>query len=216
MAFDRFMVKGSVTEKVRGAMGLAAKGLPAIRAALWGARIGAGAGLQREVIERLGVEVAQELPAIAKVGGRGAMVLGKDGVAVRLTRGGGVGAVVTESSVNAIARSTTRTAFAGVARAARSGALFGALIDGGFGAVEAIREMRNNGLTRRDAAILVGKRTARGAVVGGASVAAAGAASAVIAATGLTIVGAPVVVPLVAMAAGGVVASRGFDRVFGA
>jgi hypothetical protein len=47
------------------------------------------------------------------------MIVGKDGVAVKLRPGGGVTAVVTELR-RSVARAT-RTAFAGVARAARLG-----------------------------------------------------------------------------------------------
>jgi hypothetical protein len=205
----------TLADSARAAVGIATKGLPAIRAALWGARIGAGKALDAATVERLGVEVVSEVPALAKTGVRTAMMLGKDGVAVKLGPGGGVSAVVTESSVRQVARATTRTAFAGVARAARQGAVAGALVDGAFGAVEAIRAVRGGQLSTREGLILAGKRTARGAVVGGASVAAAGAASAVIAATGIAVAGAPIIVPLVTMAAAGVVVTRGFDRLFG-
>jgi len=214
MIGERILVRGSVMETARSAANVALKGLPAIRAALWGARIGAGALFDRAVVGRLGIEVAEELPAVATVGARSAMVLGRDGVAVRLTKGAGVAAVVTEGSVGAIATSTTRSAFFGLAKAARQGAVAGALIDGGFGVFEAVRGMRANQLTRRGAAMLVGKRAARGAVAGGAGVAAAGAASALIAVTGISLVGAPIVFPLVTMAAVGLAASHGFDRLF--
>jgi hypothetical protein len=36
-------------------LGLAAKGLPAVRAALHGARLGAGAALDAKIVERLGI-----------------------------------------------------------------------------------------------------------------------------------------------------------------
>ncbi len=205
----------TLTQSARAAIGVATKGLPAVRAALWGARIGAGTALDVATVERLGVEVVREAPSLAKTGVRTAMILGKDGVAVKLGPGGGVTAVVTESSVRSVARATTRTAFAGVARAARQGAVAGAIVDGAFGAVEAIRAVRDGQMSRREGVMLAGKRTARGAVVGGASVAAAGAASAVLAATGIAVAGAPIIVPLVTMAAAGVVVTKGFDRLFG-
>ncbi len=214
MIGEKLLGRGSIAETARNAASLALKGLPAIRAALWGARIGAGALFDRTIVAKLGLEVADELPAVARVGTRRAMILGRRGVALRVTPGGSVGAVVTNGSVAAIARSTTRSAFAGFARAAGHGAIAGAVIDAGFGVVEAARALRSHTLTRREAVALVGKRAARGAVAGGAGVAAAGAASALIAATGLTIIGAPIVVPFVTMAAVGVAASRGFDRLF--
>jgi hypothetical protein len=89
------------------------------------------------------------------------------------------------------------------------------VVDGVFGVVEGVKAVRAGTLSRREAAVLVGKRTARGAVAGAGGVAVAGAASALVAATGLAIGGAPVVVPLVAMAAAGVAISKGFDRLFG-
>ncbi|HTJ81149.1 MAG TPA: hypothetical protein VL400_05475 [Polyangiaceae bacterium] len=237
MAVSPFALGSAFTDSARAALGIAAKGLPAVRAALWGARLGAGRALDKATIERLGVEVVRDVSSAAKAeavgaaaaiataeplgvaglartGARTAVIMGKDGVALKLTPLGTPSAVVSEGAVQTVARATTRTAFAGVARAARQGAVAGAVIDGAFGAVEAVRAVRAGKLERKEGVMLVGKRAARGAVVGGAGVAAAAVASAAVAATGIGI-GAPVLVPLVAMAAAGVAVTRGFDRVFG-
>lgn len=187
-----------------------------MRAALHGARLGAGAALDAKIVERLGIGVVHDLPATAREGARALMVVGRDGVALRLAGASGVEATASASAIRAIATSSTRAAFAGVARAARQGALAGALVDGMFGAVEGLRATRAGQMSVRSAATLTAKRAARGATAGAAGVVAAGAASAVIAATGIAIAGAPIVVPLVTMAAAGAAVSHGFDKLFGA
>ncbi len=205
----------SVKKTLAAAVGVATRGLPAVRAGLHGARLGAGAALEPAVVERLGVQVLSDIPTKASEGARALMVHGRDGVAIALGSAGGVRAVVTESAVRAVARQTARTAFAGVLRATRQGAAAGAIVDGALGILEAAKGLKRGELTPVQAAKLAGKRTARGAVVGGASVAAAGVASAAIAATGVAFLGAPIVVPIVTMTAAGVAIGHGFDRVFG-
>jgi len=216
MAQDKLVAPSfSVLTTAKSAIGMAARGLPAIRAALHGARLGAGAAFTPAVVERLGVQVVQDLPNAAQEGVRAMMVLGKDGVALRMSAVGGVGAVVSQSAVRSVAMSTARAALAGVGRAVRQGAVAGAVVDGMFGVVEGVQAVRAGTLTRKGAAALVGKRAARGAVAGAGGVAAAGAASALVAAAGLALGGAPIVVPFVAMAATGIALSRGFDKLFG-
>jgi len=211
------VLKDVLIDSARAAVDVAAKGLPAVRAAIWGAKLGAGKRFGVSTVEKLGVQVVAEeaslgARALAITGARTAMIVGKDGVTIGLKPGGAATAAVTESSVRAVARATSRTALAGVARAARQGAVAGALVDGAFGAVEAARAVRAGDLTPKEGMMLAGKRAARGAVVGGVSVAAAGAVSAAIAASGIAVAGAPVIVPLVTMAAAGVVVTRGLDR----
>ena len=215
MAEDQIVAPASsVMTTAKAALGVAARGLPAIRAALHGARIGAGAAFSPALVKRLGVEVVNDLPSAAQEGAKQMMVLGKDGVALRMSAVGGVGAVVSESAVRSVGMSTTRAALMGVGRAVRQGAVAGAVVDGVFGVVEGVRAVRAGTLTKKGAAKLAGKRAARGAVAGAGGVAAAGAASAMVAAAGLSI-GAPVVIPFIAMAATGVAISKGFDKLFG-
>lgn len=206
----------SAIASVKAAIGVASKGLPAIRAALHGARIGAGVAFGPAVVERLGVQVVAEAPvAAAAIGARSLMLVGKDGVALQMSGMGKVAASASEGAVRSVALLTKGAAFAGALRAVRQGAAIGLVVDGAFGAYEAAMAVGQGKLTRREGALLVGKRAARGAISGAGGVAFAGAASAVMAATGLAIGGAPIVVPFVAMAAAGVAISKGFDRIFG-
>lgn len=206
----------TLLETAQSALGVATKGLPALRAALHGARLGAGAALDSKVIERLGIRVVRDLPITPEAGARALMVVGKDGVAMNMAGRIGVAASATESTIRTIARSSTTTALSGVLRATRQGAVAGAVVDAAFGVVEGAKAIREGSMTPKGAAGLVAKRAARGATSGAAGVAAAGAASAVVAATGLAFAGAPIVVPIVTMVAAGALVSRGFDRVFGA
>jgi hypothetical protein len=210
-----FLPATSALATARAAIGVASKGLPAIRAALHGARIGAGDAFGPAVVERLGVQVVAEAPVVASVGARSLMLVGKDGVAVQMSGIGKVAASASEGAVRSVSLLTKRAALTGALRAVRQGAAIGLVVDGAFGAYEAVTAVRSGKLTQREGALLFGKRAARGAISGAGGVAMAGAASAAIAATGLAIGGAPVVVPFVAMAAAGVAISKGFDRLFG-
>ncbi|MFO0546886.1 MAG: hypothetical protein U0271_00795 [Polyangiaceae bacterium] len=216
----------SLLQAVENAAGLAAKGIPAIRAALYGARLGAGAKLDAAVIERLGVRVVRSLraaPAVATDTVAQAATASARALAIE-TRDGlslGVGgarlgqATVTDSAIAAARGLTVRGALVGLGRAASHGAAVGALVDGAIGAVEAGLAVSRGRLTRGEALAFAGKRAARGAASGAAGVAAAGAASALVAAAGISVAGAPFVVPLVAMVAVGTVVSRKVDGVLG-
>ncbi len=202
---------------------LATRGIPAIQSGLHGARIGAGARFAKSTVEQLGVKVAapvaQAAGAVASTAR--AMTLGEGGisgggVALRLTPTGGVAATVSEELVASAARTTVRGALGQIGRATALGALGGAAIDAVLAGVEVVPAVRKGTLARGVAARHVGKRAARGAAAGAAGVVAAGAVSAVVAAAGITIAGAPVVIPLAAMVAAGTLASRAFDRRFGA
>jgi|LNFM01.1.fsa_nt_gb hypothetical protein len=218
----------------RDAARMALTGVPAVRAALHGARLGAGPGFASEVVERLGIAI---LPAPAQLvakgllqGGRalgvvlarkGAVVRAeaqrvvlhsKDGVQLTVAPGGAVAASASEETVRAIARGTARTALKGIGRAALQGAVAGAVLDGGLAAFGAWRSVRRGELTGRDAGVRVLLGASRGAVAGAAGVAAAGIVSAAVAFTGITVAGAPIVLPIVTMAGAGALAGRVFDR----
>ena len=227
--------------KVRGAARaaaqVAAKGLPAMRAAMHGARLGAGKAFSPAVIEALGVSVVpMTAKALATSIGRGAgeaaivlerggsvvkagmrelVVHGKEGMTLRVSPTGGAVATVSGEAVLAMARTGVRGAVRGIGRAALGGAAAGALVDAGFAGLDAARELQRGEIGRRAAAKKVGLHAARGAVSGVAGVAAAGIVSAGIAATGLTIVGAPVAIPIATMVAAGAMTSKWFDRRFG-
>lgn len=218
----------ALKQTAHAASSVAVKGLPAIRAALYGARLGAGKALDASVLERLGVTVARAaLPTANTVGvigttaragiepvgaALGVALHAKDGVALRLGAGGSIRAVASEGAVVAARGLTARGALAGIGRAATHGAIAGAIVDGAFAAIEAGAAVRSGAMSLEQAAIHTGTCTARGAVAGAAGVAAAGAAAALIAATGVAVAGAPVVVPIVAMMATGTLVSRKFDR----
>lgn len=215
----------SIWSAIHAVASLAARGVPAVRSAVHGARIGAGADFARATVERLGVTVAapSARSAASSVGAaatsalvKGDLGVARGGVALRMTPTGAVAASVTEELVASAARATTRGALAQIGRATAVGALGGAALDAAFAGLEILPRLRDGSLDRAAAAMHVGKRAARGAAAGAAGVAAAGAVSAVVAATGVTLAGAPVVVPLAAMVAAGALASRAFDRRFGA
>lgn len=215
----------SILSAIQAAAALATRGVPAIRSAVSGARLGAGAKFARSTIETLGVRVAGPAAAaftpigslaktatgvaLREVGVQGA------GVTLRITPMGGVAATVSEEVVMAAARSTARGAFASIGRATALGALGGAALDAIIAGVEVAPGLHTGTIDRRAAALHVGKRAARGAAAGAAGVAAAGAVSAAVAVTGITFVGTPIVVPLAAMVAAGALVSRAFDRRFG-
>ncbi|MBL8681328.1 MAG: hypothetical protein JNK05_19275 [Myxococcales bacterium] len=218
----------------RDAARVAMTGVPAVRAALHGARLGAGPGFTAEVVERLGIAI---LPAPAQVIAKGLLKGGKavgvalarkgavvraeaqrvvvhsrDGVQLTVAPGGAVAASASEETVRAIARSTAKTAMKGIGRAALQGAVAGAVLDGGLAAIGAWRGVRSGSLTGRDAGVRVLLGASRGAVAGAAGVAAAGVVSAAVAFTGITIAGAPIVLPIVTMAGTSALVGRAFDR----
>ena len=209
---------------LQSALALATRGVPAVRAAVHGARLGAGARFARSTVEKLGVHVvaAEALSPLAASLAKatdGATMreigIATAGVSLRVTRLGSITATVSEELVHAAARSTARSALATIGRATALGALGGAALDAAWAGFALIPGLRAGTVDGRSAAMHVGKHAARGALAGAASVAAAGAVSAVVAATGITLVGTPVVVPLAAMVAAGALATRAFDRRFG-
>jgi hypothetical protein len=193
-----------------------ARGLPALRAAINGARVGAGKAFNAATVESLGIAViasdaSQKLQAIVP-GPLAVAVKSKDGLALRVTALGGVSAGVTESAVAAMSRVPVRQALMGVGKATAQGALAGALVDGALAAFHASKAVKAGEMSTREGAIFTAQRVGRGAAVGGAGVLAAGAASAAVAASGLAVMGAPVVVPLVTMVAVGTVVGRQIDK----
>lgn len=189
-----------LTSAIQAALTLGTRGIPAIRSGVFGARLGAGAAFARSTVERLGIRVgAGEAAALATTGA----AIERGGVALSVSKTGAVAVSVSEGVVSAAARASVRTALAQVGRATAMGALGGAAVDAVIAGVEVVPALRAGTMDRADAAKAVGKRALRGAAAGAAGVAAAGAASAVVAATGITLAGAPVVVPLVAMVAAG-------------
>lgn len=225
----RTLSREALKKTAHAASSVAAKGLPAVRAALYGARLGAGQTLDASVIERLGVIVARAALPLGGVGPKvgaalplatiepvgealGVALRAKDGIGLHLGAGGRVRAVASEGAIEAARRLTTRGALAGIGRAASHGAIAGAVVDGAFAAIEAGAAFRRGEIDLEGAARHAGTGAARGALSGAAGVAAAGAASALLAATGLAVSGAPVVVPIVAMMAAGTLVSRRFDR----
>jgi hypothetical protein len=219
----------------RDAARMAMTGVPAVRAALHGARLGAGPGFALEVVERLGISV---LPAPAQLVAKGLLQGGKalgvalarrgavlraeaqrvilqtrDGVQLTVAPGGAVTASAAEDTVRSIARGSTRAALSGIGRAAMQGAVAGAALDGGLALLGAWRGMQSGALTGRQAGVRVLLGASRGAVAGAVGVATAGLVSAGVAFAGITVAGAPFVLPIVTMAGAGALASRAFDRV---
>lgn len=219
-----------LTKALQTAAALATRGVPAIRAAISGARLGAGARFAASTLETLGIrvvsspttaQVARQAPVEAIMSAAGGapllsiVAVRRSGIALRLLPTGGVAATVSEEIVSAAARSTVRGALMTIGRATAIGAFGGAAIDAVLAGIAVAPGLRAKTVTGREAAMRIGKRALRGAVAGGAGVVAAGAVSAAVAATGLTLASAPVVVPLVAMVGVGAYASRVFDRRFG-
>ncbi len=218
-------------------MNIALKGVPAVRAALHGARLGAGASFGPAVIESLGLRVLpQSARAVAdslgRHAGEAAVVLkrggavvragvhefvlhGGEGVTLRVSPRGGAMASVSRETVRAMGRTTVRGAVAGIGRAAFGGAAAGAVVDGGMASYAAVRAFRRGEINQRQAMRSVGLHAARGAVSGAAGVAAAGIVAAGLAATGVTILAAPVAIPIATMIAVGAAVSQLFDRRFG-
>lgn len=221
-----------------GAAGLgmaraAVSGVPAVRAAINGVRLGAGPQFAIELVERVGVSVLP-MPAqlVAKGLIRGGKKLGivlarngnvlraeagnfvahgQDGVSVAVGQGGKLAAAASEDTIRSIARSSARTALKGIGRAAMQGAFTGAVLDGGIALVSAMRASRRGEIDGRTATAQVLLSASRGAVAGAVGVGAAGFVSAAVAFTGLSIAGAPVVLPIATMVAVGAVTSRAFD-----
>ncbi|MDP3276133.1 MAG: hypothetical protein Q8Q09_13120 [Deltaproteobacteria bacterium] len=218
----------------RDATRVALMGIPAVRAALHGARLGAGTALTSEVIERLGIAV---LPAPAQLIARG-IIHGKkqlgvvfsrrggvlraearrvvmhtaDGLTLSVSPGGEIAASTSADAVRSLARSSTRAALKGLGRAAVRGAAAGAVIDGSLAALGAWRAHRAGTLDGGQVRTRIALGTARGALAGAVGVGAAGVVSAGVALTGLSIAGAPFVLPLVTMAAASTLVGRVFDR----
>lgn len=209
---------------IQTAAALALHGVPAIRAAVHGARLGAGARFAASTVEALGIRVQRtpvvalapvELVAdgLAKPALRVAGIT-RGGVQLQMSPTGALKATVNHNLVAAAARVSSRGALATIGRATAVGALGGAAIDAALAGVALVPALRTGALSGKDAAVHVAKHAARGAVAGAASVAAAGAVSAGVAAVGLTFAGAPVVVPLVAMVTVGTVVTRAIDKRF--
>jgi hypothetical protein len=203
---------------VRSVAQLAGMGTAALRGALYGARLGAGAAgaaFGRGVVEKLGVEVGKRAATTAAmVRNAPSLIVEHAGAALEIGTQGRVAARVSEATLHAIASSTVRGALSQVARATLRGAAAGAAIDAIGSAIGLIGHVRNGSMTKDAAARRVAKRAGRGAVAGAAGVAAASGTAALLAATGLGVLGAPIVVPLVAMAAASSFAMTAFDRRF--
>jgi hypothetical protein len=197
---------------------LAGVGTAALRGGLYGARLGAGAAgaaFGRGVVEKLGVEVGKRVArTAAMVRGAPSLVVEHGGASLEIGTQGRVAARVSEATLRTIASSTVRGALSQIARATLRGAAAGAAIDALWSGVGLIGQVRAGSITRDAAARRVAKRAGRGAVAGAAGVAAASGTSALLAATGLGMLGAPVVVPLVAMAAASSFVMAAFDRRF--
>jgi hypothetical protein len=227
-------IRDRVRDVARRTAGLALIGVPAIRAALHGARIGAGRAFGPVVVRKLGVDVlpgaARALgDAIANATGEAGLVITRGGHVLRTgarelilhTRGGvqlrvtpsGARAAASESLVRDIARGSARAAWRGIGRATVYGAAAGAVLDGVAAGTNAYRAVQRGEMDGASALRHVGVHAARGAVVGATGVAAAGAVSVVVAASGLTLLGAPVVLPLATMVTAGALAGRAFDDV---
>ncbi len=205
----------ALLEALRAVSSLAVRGIPAVRSGVFGARVGAGTRFGTETLERLGLQVARPVvkgaAALAQVTG-----IQRAGVGLAVKEGGALAATVSEELVATAGRATVRTAIGQIGRATFLGALGGAAVDAVVAGVKIAPAVRDGSMDGRAAALHVGKHAARGAAAGAAGVAAAGVASAVVAAAGITLAGAPVVVPLAAMVAAGTLATRAFDRKFGA
>lgn len=142
------------------------KGVPAMRAALHGARLGAGTKLSARVIEKLGVaviprsaasvasEVAQRAGefalvvqrrgAVLRAGAREFALHAPEGLTLRVTREGSALATLTHDAVHTLAGQSTRAALRGVGRAALQGAAAGALFDGAFATYEVLRAQQDD------------------------------------------------------------------------
>lgn len=212
---------------IHSAASMAARGVPAVQAAIHGARIGAGKRFAASTLETLGFKVAP-LAALAAAkpiqsslivdGAVPALRLDqitRKGISLGLSPAGGMTATVSQELVTAAAGTTVRTALMNAGRATAVGALGGAAIDVALAGLEVLPLLRGGKITGQAAARRIGKRALRGAASGGAGVAAAALVSAGIAASGLTMAAAPVVIPFVGMMAVGTLVSRAFDKRWG-
>ncbi len=208
----------SAATALRSVAQLTGVGPAALRGALYGARLGAGlagAAFGRGVVEKLGVEVVKRVATTAAlVKSVPSLIVEHGGTSLEIGAQGQVAARVSEATLRTIAASTVRGALSQIGRATLRGAAAGAAIDAIWSGLGLIRQVRDGSMTKDAATRRVAKRAGRGAVAGAAGVAAASGTSALLAATGLGILGAPVVVPLVAMAAASSFAMRAFDRRF--
>ncbi|MFO0612317.1 MAG: hypothetical protein U0414_07010 [Polyangiaceae bacterium] len=215
-----------ILKALHSAASMAARGVPAVQAAIHGARIGARR-FAASTLETLGIKVAPVAAvalrpmdsSIVAAEGVAPMIrldsIARKGIALGVSPTGGMSATVSQEIVTAAANTTVRGALMNVGRATAVGALGGAAIDVALATLEVVPLVRGNKITRDAAARRVGKRALRGAASGAAGVAAAAIVSAGVAASGLTIAAAPVVVPFVGMMAVGTLVSRAFDRKFG-
>lgn len=212
---------------VHSAASMAARGVPAIQAAIHGARLGAGRTFAATTLQTLGIRVAPLAAALKPV--ESSIVAAENalpalrvdsitrkGISLGVSSTGGMTATVSQELVTAAAGTTVRTALLNVGRATAVGALGGAAIDVALASFEVLPLVRAGKITRDVAAKRVGKRALRGAASGAAGVAAAALVSAGVAASGLTLAAAPVVIPFVGMMAAGTLVSRAFDKRFGA
>ncbi len=198
----------------KAAVDLAAFGVPSIRGALFGARVGAGARFGSKVLERLGISVGESV-AQAASGALPSLAVVRDGITVELAQSGSVNARVSHAAVAAARTATIGRAMANVGRATMQGAGAGAILDAAAASVNVVSRVRAGHLATSEATRIVLKHAIRGAVAGAAGVAAASGTSAVLAATGLGVLGAPVVIPLVVMVSASRLAMRAFDHRFG-
>lgn len=210
-----FVALGSAVATVRSVAQLAGMGTAAIRGALYGARLGAGAAFSRGVVEKLGVEIGRKVATSAAIARNApSLVVEHAGSALEIGTKGQVAARVSEAAFRKVASSSVRGALSQIGRATFRGAAAGAVIDAVWAGFGIIGRVRDGSVSRDNATRHVAKRAARGAVAGAAGVAAASGTSALLAATGLGLLGAPVIVPLVAMATASSLAMRAFDRRF--
>lgn len=216
-----------ILKAVHSAASMAARGVPAIQAAIHGARLGAGKRFAASTLETLGIKIAPVAALALKpvqssiVAAEGALptlrvdAITRRGISLGVSGTGGMTATVSQELVTAAAGTTVRTALLNVGRATAVGALGGAAIDVALAGIEMLPLVRGGKISRDVAAKRMGKRALRGAASGAAGVAAAAIVSAGVAASGLTMAAAPVVVPFVGMMAVGSLVSRAFDKRFG-
>ncbi len=216
-----------ILKAIHSAASMAARGVPAVQAAIHGARIGAGKRFTASTLETLGFKVAPLAVLAVKpvesslVVAEGALPMlrldkiTRKGISLGLSPAGGMTATVSQELVTATAATTARAALMNVGRATAIGALGGAAIDVALAGFEILPLWRGGKITGETAAKRVGKRALRGAASGAAGVAAAAIVSAGVAASGLTMAAAPVVIPFVGMMAAGAMVARAFDKRWG-
>ncbi len=213
---------------------LLAKGLPALRAAMHGARLGVGRAGLTDALQRMGIAVlpraassgptaivagtavpAMTLAAAGHVvrAGADAVVLhARDGVSLGVGASGRTIASASTEMVGALGRLAPRGAFAAIGRSTLGGAAAGAVLEAVVASIGIVRSVRRGERSRMDGVRAIGMHAVRGAVSGGVGVASAGVVAAGVAAAGISAAGAPVALPLVTMILAGGAAARWFDR----